>query len=102
MIGAGGMDDLYQGWYDWAVRTLGNDPQRAAAAATAARDEATAGDGFNAAVEAARKSGHKPQSSATRRQEVWPKNRTPVIRSLPKQHCNVSQFSPRLEFGRRR
>src|SRR5260370_41874868 len=49
-------EHLHAAWLDWTHTNLGRDPERAEAAATAARDAIKAGKGINAAYEAARRS----------------------------------------------
>ena len=45
---------LWNRWYEWVTTHLGRDPERAAAAASAAADIAAQGSGFNRAADAAR------------------------------------------------
>lgn len=48
-----GRTELYRGWYEWALLTLGHDASLATLAATAASDAAAEGAGFNIAAQAA-------------------------------------------------
>jgi hypothetical protein len=49
-----GRPQLYEGWHEWALLTLGRDAALATLAATAAADSAAEGAGFNVAAQAAR------------------------------------------------
>ncbi len=51
---ASSREALYDLWYDWVTTHIGREPERAAAAASAAADLAARGGGFNPAADAAR------------------------------------------------
>ncbi len=57
-------EQLHAAWLDWTHTNLGRDPERAEAAATAARNAIKAGKGINAAYEAARLAWGPTQSGA--------------------------------------